>query len=41
MWDLTMDEAPANLGNEPGIRPAPVVQQQMNKICILPHCKGI
>ncbi len=29
-----MDEAPAKLGNEPGIRLAPVVQQHLlNKIC--------
>jgi len=38
MWDLCMDEAPARLGNEPGIRPAPVMQQHMNRIWILQHC---
>ncbi len=36
-----MDEAPAKLGNEPGIRLAPVVQQHLDKIYVLQQYKII
>ncbi len=34
-----MDEAPAKLGNEPGMRLAPVVQQHLGKISVLQQYK--